>query len=133
MQHWYDTAIPELVPREIMPQIDAEDLPALLRFARRLGVTVNEVLLPPTELRIHQAVDPFKVERLTPELLTKPCLFSVEPYTLDGNHRVAGHRIAGSLVPGYQFRLTFAAAVKFMFKFPKTYSYADGKHNREQN
>lgn len=124
--HWYDGVFPEMVPREEMPQVDERDLPALRHFAATLGLEVTEELVPPGELHIHQAVDRLRVETIarSSALLKKPCLTSREPYVLDGYHRTAAHLAVGSPVPVIKFPLPFAAAVQFLFRFPRTYTLA---------
>lgn len=133
--HWYDGIVPDMVPREEMPQVDEADIPALIHFAATRGVQADYVLCGPGELHVHQAVDELLVARmgLHSSLLLKPCLLSEEPYILDGNHRADAHRIVGTPVPAFRFRLPFAAAVQMMFHFPRTYSYAGGGHSKEEN
>ena len=118
--------MPFYVPREAMPQVDEADYPELLQFARGEGVAVDEVVTDPHELCAHQRVAMSLVREMPPGVMDKRVLTSVDRFLLDGNHRWRGHVIAGVPVKQYRFALTFEPAVAFLFRFPKTYRYADG-------
>lgn len=123
--------MPFYIPRPIMPQVNEEDYPALRHFAATLGVNVTEKFLDCKALKVHQKVDKFKVNLMKndPLLLKKPLLVSAEPFVLDGNHRYWGHFAERTPVPVLEFELPFEAAIKFLFRFPRTYYYGDGRHN----
>jgi hypothetical protein len=158
MDHWYDRPLdqrakvggevglngkfyhtgelmPFYVPRANMPQVNEDDYPALIHFAASLGVDHLDDFVPCKDLKVHQKVDHKKVQHMVadPLLLKKRCLVSADSYVLDGNHRYWAHWKAGTVVPVIRFLLPFEAAIKFLFKFPRTYYYGDGRHNAIQN
>jgi len=125
--------IPFYVPRDRMPQVDEADLPALVTWAQHQGVGVKKGEISPKLLRAHQRVSIDRVLTITPALLAKPVLISVDEFILDGNHRWYGHVLNRSMVPYWRFSIPFDKAIPWLFEFPKTYCYADGKHNQEEN
>lgn len=135
MKHWYDGTIQLYVPRVVMPQVNEEDYPALIHFASTLGVEHDHLMFNCSELSVHQQVDWDKVRAMKADdlIMKKPCLVSGDRFVLDGNHRFWGHQQINTPVPAIQFKLPFAAAIKFLFKFPRTYSFSDGKHGAIQN
>lgn len=127
--------MPFYVPREVMPQVNEDDYPGLLQFATTEGVQFTELLIPCEQLRPHQLVsmDRVRSAAIDPMVLRKQCLVSADRFVLDGNHRYWAHHLTGTPVPAIKFALPFPAAIKFLFAFPRTYSYSDGKHAAVQN
>lgn len=115
--------LPFYIPRERMPQIDADDLPDFLVFAGDRGVLTAHDTVCPRLLRAHQRVDPHKVRTVD---LTKPALVSQDRFVLDGNHRWHAHLERGSLMPIIRLGLEFEPAIELMFSFPRAYAYGDG-------
>lgn len=115
------------IARGVMPQIDAADLLALRDFLEDAGVTVEDVVLEPRAIRGRQKVDRAKVRGIPDAALDKPLLVSREPLILDGNHRwlAAVYRKRAS-VDAWRLVLPFNEALQAIFKFPRTYYYADG-------
>lgn len=115
--------LPFYVPRELMPQIDGEDLPLFVTFAGDRGVLTSFDTVDPRQLRAHQRIDPHRVHTVD---LTKPALVSDDRFVLDGNHRWHAHLERGSRMPIIRLGLTFEPAIELMFQFPRTYAYGDG-------
>jgi len=126
--------LPFYVPREIMPQVDEEDTPELISFARAEGVRVTEGKIDPEWVKPHQRIAMDKVHAMPDSLLLKPCLISVEPNILDGNHRWMKHHLTHSKeMPFVRFHLEFGKAIDLIFRFPKSYAYGDGNYHPEKN
>jgi len=126
---------PFYIPREVMPQIDGDDMPELLDFLKDKGEEVRECTIDPWLVRAHQRVDARKAKALVGSgVLSKPCLLSKEPYILDGNHRWLGHVIAGSRMPAIKLvNKTFLEGVELLLSFPKAYQYGDGNFHPVRN
>ena len=122
--------LPFYVPRDVMPQIDWQDLPALVDFLPSTGVEVTRLSgLDPRQLIAHQRVDRRKALAIPAEALTKPVLVSSDHYILDGNHRWLAHALRRLPIDAWQLALPFDPALDALFRFPKTYSYGDGNQH----
>lgn len=127
--------MPHYVPRPIMPQVDEADMPALIEFLKAKGIVIREDEFDPHACKTEQRVDLAKVKGLTADnpIMLKPILVSMEPTVLDGNHRLAAHKIFGTKVKAIVLELAFEAAIAAIFEFPKTYAYGDGQPHAEAN
>lgn len=125
--------LPFYIPREVMPQVEVADYPDLLKFAESRGVQYFQEEYDPRVLHPHQKVSKILVNKMGPEVLTKPALVSVDMFILDGNHRWAAHVHYGSPIPVYRFALPFEDSIRFLFEFPKTFSYGDGNFHPVRN
>lgn len=120
----------ECLVRGIMPQVDNEDIPALLGFLRENGVSVTSGCLAPRELRGRQKVIRSKVHAMPLEATEKPVLVSSDHLVIDGNHRWMKSVVSRlECMKVFQIGLPFTEALKAIFKFPKTYAYADGRYH----
>lgn len=125
---------PFYVPRQFMPQIDGADFDALLAFATAHGVAWQRRTFDPATIEFHQRVDVNRAMAMAPELFAKPILCSIEPYVLDGNHRLYAHKQRHIPVQAICFDLHWAPALSFLFTFPKTYTFATvANPNLERN
>jgi hypothetical protein len=117
--------LPFYVPRPVMPQIEEEDYPEFLAFARERDVRVTARLYQPQMLRPHQRLDRFHAERMPQSVEAKPCYVSRELFILDGNHRWMLHVRHNTMVPCLEIELDFERAIELMFDFPKTYTVTE--------
>jgi hypothetical protein len=114
--------LPFYVPRPEMPQVNAEDYPALLAYAKRQGVKTVLRTVPPRSLHAHQRVNWDRLRTMPPEVYAKPALASADDYVLDGNHRWWAHELKGEDLKALFLSLQFEAAIRFLFSFPRTYA-----------
>lgn len=114
------------IPRDMMPQIDADRYDALFAWLAEQNVSVRFWYLAPEALSMRQDVDFTKVHALSNETLDKPILISNDLFVLDGNHRAAGHKLARSNIAAICIDLPFADAVELLLQFPDAYEYGDG-------
>lgn len=128
---WQHTKLP--IHRDLMPQVDEADYPALFTWARERDVKVTKLQLHPGIVRPCQAVDQQLVRVMPQAVARKPILTSVEPFILDGHHRWAEHIKTGQLIHAVRFHLRWQDAIAFLFTFPRTYSYGDGKYHAVTN
>lgn len=126
---------PFYVPRPFMPQIDESDFESLLRHAESRGVAYQlQTIAPPHVVRFHQRVDHDRARGMPDSVYRKPILVSSEPYVLDGNHRLWEHIDRREPVQAYRFALDWDSALRFLFSFPKTYTFATlANPNTERN
>lgn len=120
----------QCIARGIMPQVDEKDIPELVAFLRSSGVKVLKTCLNPRIVRGKQKVDRTKVRAIPAVVLSKPVLISSDLFVVDGNHRwmAAIWRGLASL-DAYFIQLPFKETLEAIFKFPKTYYYADGNYH----
>lgn len=111
---------PFYIPRPLMPQIEEADLTAFVQWAAWEGVAVLEVEREADALRFHQRVNMARVRTMPPDLMAKPLLISRDGYVLDGNHRAAAHKLAGSPAPCLEVQADFQDAMRLLFSFAGT-------------
>jgi len=81
------------IPRDEMPQIDADDVQAFVQWVQDLGVGVDKGWCPASRLRATQSeinVDKVRTMLSDPKIgivMQEPYLVSKEGYLLDGHHR----------------------------------------------
>ena len=120
---------PFYVPRQNMPQVDAEDMLALLSHLARNRVPTKVMVASPDNLLFHQHV----FEQFIPSFdndkqMNKPLLISKDGYVLDGNHRAAAHKRYGTRPAVIVIPRDFTESMKLLFSFPGTYTYGEGHH-----
>lgn len=116
------------VPRKKMPQIDEKDLPHLVKFTLDAGHDVTFEQVKPDHLRAHQRVNHTLAKSISGAGLLKPALVSFDDYVLDGNHRWWAHKYQHDpLMNVIRLGLPFDKALDFLFTFPATFAYGDGR------
>jgi len=121
--------LPFYIPRPEMPQVDEKDYPALFEFVKSQSIPLLTERFQPNQLRAHQRVSWDKVVSMDEVTFRKPVLVSQDRFVLDGNHRWTAHVHRNVPLSAYVLGLEFEAAIGLLFKFPKTYSYGDGKQH----
>lgn len=110
------------VPRDQMPQIDEKDMAKAIVFFSNAGFGVLSAGFGHyLQFSTHQKVDKNKAAAMPDSVLDKPVLVTRLNEVIDGNHRVAAHRIHGSLVPFIQIDCSFVDALDILNVFPFAY------------
>jgi hypothetical protein len=122
---------PFYVPRPLMPQVDEDCYFELLQYVQQHGHAWSYAEVDPSTLQPHQRIDHDRARHMDPLCLKKPVLVAQDGYILDGNHRWWEHNHLGLPIRTISIDLPFAAAIEFLFSFPKTYSYGDGAEHKE--
>jgi hypothetical protein len=124
LKHWYDIPVADtvMIPRQVMPQIEAHDYNALIRFVREREIWVVRRSVMPQLLRHHQSVDwvPSKYQDLTQE--HSEIWVANDWFILDGNHRAYADTLNGRQSKIIQVGAPFEPAIKLLFEFPRTRS-----------
>lgn len=114
---------PFYVPREYMPQVDAQFLPQLIHEAVADGYKVAIRTKPPEMLRAHQRIDHARALSMAPDVRMKPILISVDGYVLDGNHRWWSHVHEGSpFLSAIDLGVPFDEGIAYLLARPYTYT-----------
>lgn len=117
---------PFFIPRQLMPQVDEEDLVALLAFLTKRKTHISIRQVDPDDLLFHQHVFEDRVPAIDSADMNKPLLVSAEGYVLDGNHRATAHKRYGTRPVVFRLATDFTDSMKLLFSFPKTYTYSAG-------
>lgn len=116
-------AAAECIDRAIMPQIDDEHLTEFIDYLRGRGVGARYVAMRPKMLRGFQRINRWKVRGMArAKAYDKPILISRDDIIVDGNHRAAAARAAGSsLIGALMIDADFVDIFGLVCEFPKTY------------
>lgn len=110
------------VPRDQMPQVDEKDMAKAIVFFSNAGFGVLSAGFGHyLQFSTHQNVDLKKAKNMPNSVLDKPVLVTRLNEVIDGNHRVAAHKIYGSLVPYIQLDCSFVDALDILNVFPFAY------------
>lgn len=113
------------VPRDQMPQIREDDIPRLLVYLGRLGVKLEAGEILVSTLQHHQEINWEVVKAIANDAfkLRKPVLICSDDSIIDGNHRVAAHKMAGRDFIGYiRMSIDFEHAIPLLNSFPNAYN-----------
>lgn len=118
----------DCIPRAVMPQIDAADIPGLIEFFRAQGFPVQEWEHTMWRtLRMIQCPHETHPATLTPELRRKPIIVASQNKIIDGNGRYLAYREAGiDLFPLILIDRPFSHVALTMMQYPKAYTLFGG-------
>lgn len=113
--------VPFYVPRQLMPQVDAEFYPQFIASALPVGVKLEVVT--PHSLTPHQRIDHRRAKAIPLWLRMKPLIASADNYVLDGNHRWWSAQKAGDAYLNIiRINMEFDAAIAWMLNLPFVYT-----------
>lgn len=124
--------VPFYVPRERMPQVDAEFYTRLIADAIDIGVTIDVIEVG--HITPHQRIDHRRAEAMPLWLRMKPLIVSADDYVLDGNHRWWAARKAGdAYLNAIRISMGFDAAIKWLLQRPYVYTLDPTHPQPERN
>lgn len=110
------------VPRDQMPQVDEKDMAKAIVFFSKAGfgvLSAGDAI--PNQFITHQRINWKKAKAMAELVLDKPILVTRLNEVIDGNHRVAAHKLKGSAVPFIQIDCSFVDALDVLNVFPFAY------------
>jgi hypothetical protein len=113
-----------IVPRRDMPQIDHEDMTALVEWLAWKGIALSHERIDASELQFRQRIDLSLTASMDDETYGRPIWISRDRAVLDGNHRGFEHKVRAQPVDCFVIDLDFEDAVAALFSFAGTYDYA---------
>ena len=109
------------IPREQMPQVDAEHRGALVQFLGARGITHESAEVPADSLKPTQAeFSPKKVEHFAGNPSGRSILVSQDGYVLDGHHQWMAKRAAGEPVKVIRLNAPIQDLLRLTHQFPSS-------------
>jgi len=116
------------VSREDMPQVEAKDYDAYIRYLKNRKITLTQGEMNPDDLKpIQKDFHKGGVERALDRMITaikngekfKPIIVSKDNYVIDGHHRWIAHKNARMMIPVMKSNVNMNKLLNATHDFPQ--------------